>query len=204
MGVKWDMRSFIHAQKMASVFFSMNGDHRQSVSTLERLRPSVLLASGGCPFILTDYNNSLAIELAEVGRFAEARMALNFVKSSPFYALYPGLRETNKELSVKLSLRPQRRPRPRSILKSAPLLDMNEWRKRKQIPDKDAVNGLTLLNEKILRICADLVDGPPLTEKHLYIIERIVAAYDAPDEVLDKVIETLNVHLPMEGLNARK
>lgn len=200
MGLKWDMRSYIHCQKMISVFLSMNGDHREAVSILEKIRPQVLSVSRRFPLISADFNNSLAIEMSEVGRFAEAHQALDAVMSSPFYDIYQVFRETNIEVSTKLSRRHQRRPRPKSVLKSGSVLDMEEWIRRKHNEEKGENKELTPINEKILRICADLVDGQPLTEQHLCIIERIVAAYDSPKEVLDKIIEILNVHLPMEGL----
>jgi hypothetical protein len=89
---------------------SIDGDHSRALADLDRLWPMVRLASYEHPALRYDYLNSLAVELAETGRFEEAKHAVEIALRSPFSDRYPNWRATRDEITDKereLSYRPR-------------------------------------------------------------------------------------------------
>ena len=89
------------ARRMTMVIRSMSGDHRGAVADLESMFPLARMAGSLQPFTYYDYLNSLAVELGEVGRLAEARRASEIALSSPFATRYPLWRETFEDITLK-------------------------------------------------------------------------------------------------------
>ena len=95
---------------MISVVRGIDGDHRGALADLERLWPMVRLASYEHPALRYDYLNSLAVEMAETGRIAEAKHAIGIALRSPFADRYPNWRATQDEIADKerlVSYRPR-------------------------------------------------------------------------------------------------
>lgn len=96
--------------RMTAVIRGMNGDHRGAVADLERMLPLARMASSVQPFAYYEYLNSLAVELAEVGRLDQARQASGIALASPFANAYPEWRETFDDIAIK------QRPASRSLV----------------------------------------------------------------------------------------
>ncbi len=75
------------------------GDHRQAVDDLENLWPIVRVVSREHPSLFYLYHNEIAVELAAVGRIAEAREAIKVAMSTPISEAYPEWQETAAELA---------------------------------------------------------------------------------------------------------
>ena len=86
---------------MVAATKGMDGDHRGAVADLESLLPAVRAVSTYRPQFLYDYANSLAVELCEVGRLAEAENACRIVLASPFASAYPECRETWDDIQAR-------------------------------------------------------------------------------------------------------
>ncbi len=89
------------ASRMTAVIRGMSGDHRGAVVDLESMFPLARMAGSLQPHTYYDYLNTLAVELGEVGRLAQARRASEIALSSPFGSMYPMWRETFEDISLK-------------------------------------------------------------------------------------------------------
>ncbi len=88
-------------RKMITVIRGMSGDHHGAVADLESMFPLARVAGALLPYTYYDYLNSLAVELGEVGRLAEARRASEIALSNPFATRYPWMRETLEDITLK-------------------------------------------------------------------------------------------------------
>src|SRR6185436_7592153 len=95
---KGDLATLIESQRMTAVVRSINGDHKQALADLEKLFSPVRAISRYFPVLYYELLNSLAVELAEVGRLAEAEAALSIALSSSFASAYPEWAETRDEI----------------------------------------------------------------------------------------------------------
>ena len=86
---------------MTAVVRSIYGDHQQSLNDLERLFPIVQVFARHCPAFYSEFLNSYAVELGEVGRIAEAQNVCAITLASPFAAAYPEYAQTRDELAAK-------------------------------------------------------------------------------------------------------
>jgi tetratricopeptide (TPR) repeat protein len=98
---KGDLATLIESQRMTAVVRSINGDHKQALADLEKLFSPVRAISRYFPVLYYELLNSLAVELAEVGRLAEAEAALSIALASSFASAYPEWAETRDEISAR-------------------------------------------------------------------------------------------------------
>ncbi|HZM87675.1 MAG TPA: hypothetical protein VFF31_14230, partial [Blastocatellia bacterium] len=91
----------VFAQKNIATIHGLKGDHQRAVAELERLTPFVRAIGPIHPHVYYDYLNSLAVELANVGRLEEAAGTARIAISSPFSAAYPEWKETYNEIALK-------------------------------------------------------------------------------------------------------
>jgi len=189
--------------KMMATVKGMEGDHRGAVKDLEDLFPLVRLVSREQPHFFCDYQNSLAVELASVGRFEEARHASEIALASPFANAYPEWRDTRGEIelgerrpsraAVSLSrfvasadnllylpvpghaCNPESGVQPPS--RAARVLDLMSW-KKKMGEAEDAVPDKKDYKD---------MDGRELLLK----IMELTAATDLTDEELREIVETI-------------
>jgi tetratricopeptide (TPR) repeat protein len=91
---RFDPTIAVVLNKMPCILKSIDGDHRGALADLEKVFPSIQRAAPQCAPLWFDYLNSLAVELAEVGRLEEARNASRIALASPFASAYPEWRET--------------------------------------------------------------------------------------------------------------
>lgn len=96
-----DPLTVAESQRMTAVIRSIHGDHRQALADLENLFPLVRAIGRNYPVLYYDYLNSLAVELGEVGRVAEASAAVSISLASPFAIAYPEWSATNAEIADK-------------------------------------------------------------------------------------------------------
>jgi hypothetical protein len=98
-----DWFTALNAHRETAVGKSVAGDHRGALSVLEAGLTSVTSLRGDIATValVADYYNSLAVELGELGRIEEARLALRVALASPCANAYPEWRETFRELEVK-------------------------------------------------------------------------------------------------------
>jgi len=96
-----DPATLANSQAMVAVVRSIHGDHKHAVAQLEELMPLFRLLARQYPSTYYDYLNSLAVELGEVGRVAEAQSVLSVALASPFAPAFPNWSETRDELEAK-------------------------------------------------------------------------------------------------------
>jgi tetratricopeptide (TPR) repeat protein len=97
-----DLLTTVNVQLITAIARSVAGDHESSLRHLETLRPLVGMLA---PHQLSPryiYTNSLAVELAEVGRLQEARHLAEVGLRSPYSQHYPEYRETHTEILEKM------------------------------------------------------------------------------------------------------
>ncbi len=93
--------ALIQSQWAFGILQSLDGDHNSSLANFESLRPMVEVIASRHPFLWFDYQNSLAVELMEVGRMEEAARACRIALASPFARFYPEWHETAKDIARK-------------------------------------------------------------------------------------------------------
>jgi tetratricopeptide (TPR) repeat protein len=153
----------LHAVKAISVLKALQGDHAQALKDLEDILPLVKYTPAHVHF---DILNSYAVELAEVGRGAEARNIARAVTASPLAVAYPEWRETAEELKVanrsSVAMNPLPAPPPNVLLMPvvesgrrpsaaawgpAPVVDFKKWkakmRQGKKDPDEQSRDVIT-------------------------------------------------------------
>jgi tetratricopeptide (TPR) repeat protein len=96
-----DFATLVESQRMTAVVRSINGDHKRALADLENLFSPVRAISRYFPVLYYELLNSLAVELCEVGRLAEAEAALSISLSSSFASAYPEWAETRDEILAK-------------------------------------------------------------------------------------------------------
>ena len=90
----------LEAQLGVAVCKSAEGDHRGAVRHIEQFLPMVK-ALYGSHSLYSNYLNSLAVELGEVGRIEEAANISRIILASPYAFAYPEYRETGQELALR-------------------------------------------------------------------------------------------------------
>lgn len=99
--VECDLVTLAYSQSMTAIVRGIHGDHKQALDHLEELFPLVRAVGKYYPVLYYDFLNSLAVELAEVGRIAEADQACAVALASPFAAVHPNWAETRAEIAAK-------------------------------------------------------------------------------------------------------
>jgi hypothetical protein len=99
--VNCDVTTWVESQWMVAVIRSIHGDHRQSLSDLEKIFPLALKIGKYYPARYYDFLNSLAVEFGEAGRIVEAQSAINIALASPFASAHPQWSETREEIEQK-------------------------------------------------------------------------------------------------------
>jgi tetratricopeptide (TPR) repeat protein len=98
---KVDLATLVESQRMTAVIRSIHGDHKQALADLESLFSPIRAISRYFPVLYYELLNSLAVELSEVGRLAEAEAALSIALASSFASAYPEWTETRDEILAK-------------------------------------------------------------------------------------------------------
>jgi tetratricopeptide (TPR) repeat protein len=93
-GREFDPLAEFYTQHMMAVMRSIDGDNHGALEDLEKMSPLVRAISSTYPPIYCNYLNSLAVELAEVGRLEEAARACRITLAPSFANAYPEVRET--------------------------------------------------------------------------------------------------------------
>ncbi len=96
-----DPLALLQSQWNLGILQSVDGDHNRSAANFESLRSLVEVISSRHPSVWFDYQNSLAVELMEVGRIEEAERASRIALASPYARLYPEWSETARDLEKK-------------------------------------------------------------------------------------------------------
>lgn len=96
-----DTGTLYFARQMTAIVKGMDGDHEGAIRDLEEIFPLVRLASYQQPRAYAIHLNSLAVELAEVGRLEEAERASRIACSSLVAPAYPEWQETFDEIALK-------------------------------------------------------------------------------------------------------
>ena len=96
-----DLLTAAYSQSMTAVVRSLHGDHQRALADLEKLFPVFREVCKYYPAPYYEFLNSLAVELGEVGRIAEAEAACAIALASPFAAVYPNWTETRDEIVAK-------------------------------------------------------------------------------------------------------
>jgi hypothetical protein len=78
------------------------GDHRQALADFESLMPLARLLASEYPATLAIYYNSLALELAENGRLAEANLLSGKLQTGPLVTAYPEFRRTHDDIAKRM------------------------------------------------------------------------------------------------------
>jgi hypothetical protein len=86
---------------MIAAIRGIQGDSKQAIDGLERTFPLIHLVGKSYPAFYYDCLNNFAVELAEGGRTAEAKAAINIALASPYASIYPVWSETRDEIEQK-------------------------------------------------------------------------------------------------------
>jgi hypothetical protein len=93
-----DLLNFVQIQNQLSLLCSVNGDHAQALSILRNLEPSVSQLTGHFPILKTDFYNSVAYELLQIGKVEAAAYFIQPVLKSPYLHAYSEWLETALEI----------------------------------------------------------------------------------------------------------
>jgi hypothetical protein len=96
-----DLLTVLLAHLEISHITSDQGDHRRALYALEKALPIVRLVAKENPYYFYLFQNELACELGENGRFAEAEAASLIALSSPYADAYPNWAETRQEITAR-------------------------------------------------------------------------------------------------------
>jgi len=187
--------------RTTAVIRGIEGDHHGAVEDLERLFPLVRIAGSEQPQVFYDYQNSLAVELAEVGRFEEARHASEIALASPFAQAYPEWRDTRDEIESGVR-RPSRavvslsrdvasadnllylpvpansEPEAQPTNRAARVLSLMRWKKK--------------MTEATDAVPRDKKDYKDMDGRELLLrIMELTAATDLTDEELREIVEAI-------------
>jgi tetratricopeptide (TPR) repeat protein len=97
----FDPLATFYTQHMIAVLRSVDGDNRGSLADLQRMFPLVRAVGSSYPPIYYSYLNSLAVELAQLGRLEEAARTCQITLASPFASVYPEYRETHEDIALR-------------------------------------------------------------------------------------------------------
>lgn len=93
--------AFLQSQWWLGILQSMDGDHESSLARFDGLRPLVELVASRHLSLWFEYQNSLAVELMEMGRMEEAEHASRIALASPFARVYPEWHEMARDIAAK-------------------------------------------------------------------------------------------------------
>ena len=93
-----DMLSFTCAAAQFATIQAIEGDHAGSLHAFQSIAPFVRAVAKAHPHVYASWHNSLAVELAELGRTNEARAAVAVALASPIADRYPEFAATAAEL----------------------------------------------------------------------------------------------------------
>jgi len=93
-----DFITILRAGMTLSDISTLKGDHSGALRHLASIRPVVELAAQVAPVYAPMWCNNVAVDLAGLGRFEEARKFVAYAISSPFASAYPEWRETAQEI----------------------------------------------------------------------------------------------------------
>jgi tetratricopeptide (TPR) repeat protein len=96
-----DLLTVLLAHLEISHIASDQGDHQKALYALEKALPIVRLVAKENPFYFYLFQNELACELGENGRFAEAEAASLIALSSSHADAYPNWAETRQEIAAR-------------------------------------------------------------------------------------------------------
>jgi hypothetical protein len=96
-----DLLTAFFVRKNLAVLKSIEGDHFGALVDLEQIGPIAKTVGRYHPYVYYDYQNSLAVELSELGRLEEAAHASGISLSSPLVVRYPEWHQTFDEIVLK-------------------------------------------------------------------------------------------------------
>jgi len=96
-----DIFSTTQSHWMIAVLKSVDGDHKRALIGLENLLPQIRYIATSHPVYFYIYQNSLAVERAEVGEIQAAQHASRIALASPFAHAYPEWQQTGTDLYVR-------------------------------------------------------------------------------------------------------
>jgi tetratricopeptide (TPR) repeat protein len=190
-----DPFTLLHAHKMIAVLESGDGNHRASIQQLEGMFSFARSYSAFYPHSYYDYLNSLAFEMAEVGRLDEARQVSQTVLASPLARLYPECHETRAEIELR------RQRGSRSVVSIRPLQETNvlEFRMRgdQHKPARSRTGFGALLNfpEKAMAKKKESkgLSAMSTQEKQKEAIRLLLYDDDTDEEAVDAVLKVLRL-----------
>jgi hypothetical protein len=94
-----DLLSFACAAAQLATIHAAEGDHAASLRAFFNLAPLVRTVSKAHPYVWASWHNSLAVELAALGRADEGRAAVAVALASPVAERYPEFEATAAELA---------------------------------------------------------------------------------------------------------
>ncbi len=152
-----------------SIVKSIFGDHRGALNSLENLTPLVRFTAQYNSFYYYLHHNSLAVELGELGRVAEAEAAIAVALNSPYAAIYPEWTETRDELAAK---RQSANPSQVAVSRSLPIEAEPKSQQRQQ-DNLQIVFYLRLSNSQEILILRVIGTATGQTHHCLFILDRL-------------------------------
>jgi hypothetical protein len=193
------LSEYLKASIAIAVIKSKEGFHKSALKELESLIPLIRHAE---PLIYSDFLNSYAVELSEVGRKQEARNVIKQVLESPFIIAYPEWRETAGELKPAnrsfAVLNPTRQRRGKLLSmpviehaepvkqdRPALVINLETW-KAKMGKKKNGKNRTGLDGRQLLLRLVELSTAPGMTDDKLYkvvaLMEKLLTEPDEPQK----------------------
>lgn len=181
-----DPAASVKATIGGAVLLSISGNHRDAVRVLRELAPIMRWIAPKYQGIYHQYNNSLAVELAECGELFDARKCIIRACNSQYAAKYPEWWETKREIdrglyrsqgrivdlhcerSVELSDKTEN-DSPMSQA-SPPVIAISEWKDRHTPQPAPVVDERMTLRTEIIRS----LYNPGLTKERLKLALQIL------------------------------
>jgi hypothetical protein len=110
-----DLPNFIQTQNQLSFLSSINGNHHESLEILRGLEPAVNKVGSLHSYLKTDFYNSVAHELAQLGKHAEAKVFASLVAFSPCLPVYPEWQSNISEILLKKTDMANTKPTPKPL-----------------------------------------------------------------------------------------
>lgn len=118
---KFDPLVVFYAQSALAILKSIDGNHKDALSDLEKMLPLIRAVGTSYPPLYYNHLNSLAVEMIEVGQITEAQNICKIMLASPLASAYPEWRETCNDLAM----RGYRMPRSFVSITKSPLKTKN-------------------------------------------------------------------------------
>ncbi len=98
---EFDPLAAFHTRHLLAVIKSIDGDHKGALTDLDKMLPLARAVGSYYPPLYSNYLNSRAVDLLEVGQITEAQNLSTIVLASPYEAAYPEYRETSIDIALR-------------------------------------------------------------------------------------------------------